>query len=170
MVDEINTLQLRTLSPKRWSLSFLGQKPTIDVNYTGVGKGCHVGDLVLDISQTPNYIWLCTIQTSGSSDFILLYPNKLITTTKTSDYTIDLDFDCLVPIDASTNDVTVILPVGTKIDGKSTYQLNVKNESISIYTPYKYGYKVSIKRIDNSSYHVFIISAGSDSANDWLII
>ena len=163
-------LQLRTLSPKKWLLSLLGQKPTIDINYTGIGKGCHVGDLVLDISKNPNYIWLCTDNTAGDSDFILIYPNKLKTNSKTSDYEVDLDLDCIIPVYANSNDVTIYLPVGTKIDGKNNIQLNVQYESVTLYTPYKGGYKITIKRTDNSSHYVYIVPDGLDTSNNWLII
>ena len=167
----LQKVELRTLSPKKWTLSLYDQKPTIDVNYTGTGKGCRVGDLVIDISQTPNVIWLCTKQDAGDSDFTLFnvytYPK---TNSKTADYIVDLDTDYLIPVYANAADIVIYLPVGTKIDGRNSIQLNVQYESVTLHTSYMNGKEIVIKRTDNSSHSVTIIADGSSTTDNWLII
>jgi len=69
--------ELRTLSPKKWLLNLYGAKPTIDVDYTGEGKGCYIGDYVIDISQDPVIVWRCIKQDAGDSDFVVV--NSLVT-------------------------------------------------------------------------------------------
>jgi hypothetical protein len=163
-------IELRTLAAKKWLLSLYGQKPTIDINYTGVGKGCHVGDIVLDTTQEPNWIWMCIKQTRNASDFILIVPQFSKTENIIEDYTVNLDIDKIIPVDASNNDVNIYLPVGTKIDGKDSIELNVLNESVTLYTSYKGGIEINIKRLDDSDNDINIIADGSRTSDNWMVI
>lgn len=55
------TIELNTLSPKKWVASYSGITPTIDSS-----NGVRVGDFAIDTSTTPNRVWKCEKSTIGS--------------------------------------------------------------------------------------------------------
>jgi hypothetical protein len=50
----MSTVELNTLSPKKWVDNFSGLAPTLDSS-----GGVRNGDFAIDSSTTPNKIWVC---------------------------------------------------------------------------------------------------------------
>ncbi len=110
------SIELNTLAPKKWVANYSGVRPTIDSS-----NGVHIGDYTIDSSTTPNYIWVCEDDTTGTplwTRSVMMDVASISSTPYTAKVT-----DQVILANCSAATITVNLPASSGLIGK---QYNIK--------------------------------------------
>lgn len=105
------TVELNTLSPKKWVANYSGARPTIDTT-----DGVLVGDFAIDNSTTPYTVWKNEDNTNGSPVWTIVKNGPTSVVSKTTTYTIT-NLDRVVLCDATSGVFTVTLPQASLNEG-----------------------------------------------------
>lgn len=114
-------VELNTLSPKKWVANYSGNRPTIDLS-----NGVRNGDFAIDTSTTPNRIWICEVNTTGSPIW-MPYDRSNVTPIITT-YTASV-YDRIILANAFSSAFTVTLPA---VSGNSGVELYIKKIDSSL--------------------------------------
>ena len=119
------TIELNTLSPKKWSGNYGGNRPTLDSSDNVLN-----GDYAIDTSVSPNKMWYCDDNTLGSPIWTRIQKED-ITIITTSPYTVKQSDTILLSNCASTA-ITANLPASSNLDGKIYYIKKIDDSANAI--------------------------------------